>query len=940
MSYQITIETTLERALEHHRAGYLPEAQVLYEQILYLAPSHSDALHLLGLIAHQRGDNEGALYMIESAITSNPAIADFYNSLGVVCGELEKYPEAVASFQHAIALKPDFASAIYNLGNIWQQCGDLGQAIACFQQALELNDDFIDARTNLGNVYQTLGRLDEAAACFREALRRNPVDTDAGFNLANTLKQQGKLDEAVLFFKYVLEQDPLRINAYNNLANILQDQNRFSDAISIYKHALCLDSGRADIFNNLGNAYRAQNWLEEASAAYRQVLLINPNFAEALNNLGNVLKDQARMSEALACYEKALDLNPRLADVYSNLLLTAQYMTTYSSAQLYALHLGFAERFEQPLRAFWPRYDNSNDPNRRLKIGYVSADFRDHAVANFMEPVIEHHDRNQVEVFCYYNNVKQDSFTIRLMAAADHWLPCQGMSDEQLASRIRADGIDILIDLSGHSAGGRLLVFARKPAPVQLSYLGYIATTGLSAIDYRLTQIDVDPPGNEKFYSETLFRLSGDLWWCYRPSASMPEPTILPAIANGFVTFGATNNLGKLTSEVIALWSEILLAIPSAQLLIAGVSSGFAQQELIERFTACGIGAERLRLHGRMPVHQFQELHAQIDIALDPFPYNGGTTSCDALWLGLPFVSMIGQSFVSRMGYALLKSIGLPELAAENSREYLAIACRLADDLPSLAKLRAGMRARIACSSLCDEVGFTRKLEMAYRTMWQTWCSQQPPSTGNSLINVTANKTIKQFLHVGYGPQCKANTTRAFNTSEWIELRLDIDQSVESDIIGTIIDMSAVADASVDAVFSSHYIEHLYVHEVPLALAEFKRVLRPEGYAVITCPDLQSVCALVAEDKLTEPAYTSSAGSITPLDILYGHRSPMAKGNLYMAHRCGFTQKVLIGTLEACGFVSLATLRRVNRLDLWAVASVSLMEEAVLREIAESHFPQ
>ena len=296
------------------------------------------------------------------------------------------------------------------------------------------------------------------------------------------------------------------------------------------------------------------------------------------------------------------------------------------------------------------------------------------------------------------------------------------MSDDRLAEKIRADGIDILVDLAGHTAHNRLLVFARKPAPVQVTYLGYVNTTGLSAMDYRLTHNDTDPPDNDAYYSEALYRFPGNLWWCYQPRPGMPEVSQSPAIANGFVTFGSTNNFAKLTPEMISVWVDIMHALPDSRLIIVGVPQGVAQQTIGERFVAHGIDLNRLSIYGRLPFVEFWELHHQIDIALDHFPYNGGTTTCDALWLGVPVVALTGQAFVSRMGYALLKNIGLPELAAKNRQEYVSIAIKLASDLERLKRLRAGMRSRLSASPLRDEVGFTRNLETAYRDMWRKCC--------------------------------------------------------------------------------------------------------------------------------------------------------------------------------------------------------------------------
>jgi predicted O-linked N-acetylglucosamine transferase (SPINDLY family) len=569
------------------------------------------------------------------------------------------------------------------------------------------------------------GRLDDtigAIASLHQAIKLNPDNALAHYNLGMTLHARKQPDEAVMAFREAVRLAPQQLQARIALSDALFSAGRLDEAAACYQKVLAIKPDYADALNNLGNIHKEQGMLDEAVACYQRALAIKPDDAMTNHNLGNTLKDMGRLDEAITCYQKALMIKPDFAEAHSNQLLVAHYASLYTPAELFAEHLKFAAQFEAPLEPSWRPHTNTRDPEKRLKVGYVSPDFRQHAVAYFIEPVLARHDRSRVEVFCYYNHTQQDSFTDRIKAASDHWLPCQGITDEQLAARIRADGIDILVDLAGHTGENRLLVFARKPAPVQVTYLGYINTTGLSAMDYRLTHIDADPPGNETYYSETLYRLPGNLWWCYRPPPGMPDVAPPPAIANGYVTFGSTNNIAKLSPDTIATWAEILRALPGARLLIASVPEGTARASLIERFAAQGITAQRLLIHGRLPAPQFAELHHQIDIILDPFPYNGGTTTCDALWLGVPVVALTGQAFISRMGYALLKNIGLPELAAADSRDYVKIAVGLAGDLERLKTLRAGMRARLSASPLRDEAGFTRNLETAYREMWRKWC--------------------------------------------------------------------------------------------------------------------------------------------------------------------------------------------------------------------------
>jgi predicted O-linked N-acetylglucosamine transferase (SPINDLY family) len=678
-----------QSALEHQKAGRFPEAKVMCQQILHTKQDYHKALHLLGLIAHQEGENDNAIELISRAIQVSSPMPGYYYNLGCIYNALNKLDDAGACYRKALAIKPDYADALNNLGNTLKAQGKLDEAITYYHKALAIKPDDTAAFTNLGITFKEQGNFDEAIACYRKALAIKPDDTAA----------------------------------LNSLGIVFKDQNKLDEAAACYHKALAIKPDYADALNNLGNIHKEQGTLDEAVTCYQRALAIKPDDAMTNHNLGNTLKDMGRLDEAITCYQKALMIKPDFAEAHNNKLLAAHYATLHSPADLFVEHLKFAEQFEAPLKPSWRPHPNSRDPEKRLKVGYVSPDFRHHAVAYFVEPVLAHHDKSRVEVFCYYNHTRHDSFTDRLMATADHWVPCKDLSDDRLAERIRADGIDILVDLTGHTGENRLLVFARKPAPVQVTYLGYISTTGLSAMDYRLTHIDSDPSGNEAHYSETLYRLPGDLWWCYRPMLGMPGVTTSPVISNGFVTFGSTNYFAKLSPETIATWADILRALPDVRLIVAGVPQGSAQQSLYERFSAHGVEPRRLTVHGRLSLRQFWELHHQIDIILDPFPYNGGTTTCDALWLGVPAVALTGQTFVSRMGYALLKNIGLPELAADSRQDYVKIAVNLAGNLERLKTLRAGMRERLAASPLRDEAGFTRNLEAAYREMWRKWCT-------------------------------------------------------------------------------------------------------------------------------------------------------------------------------------------------------------------------
>jgi predicted O-linked N-acetylglucosamine transferase (SPINDLY family) len=359
-----------------------------------------------------------------------------------------------------------------------------------------------------------------------------------------------------------------------------------------------------------------------------------------------------------------------------------------------------------------------------LKIGYVSSDFNNHAVPRFLLPLFTHHDAREFEIFAYYTGTKQDAVTAQLRDNVNHWIQCANAPDGQLAELIRADGIDVLVDLAGHTAGNRLLVFARKPAPVQVGYLGYPSTTGLSSIDWRLVAAETDPAGSEQWHTERLWRLQGSMW-CYRPATAAPVMRAeTPARGRGYITFGSMNNIAKISDAAVRTWSAVLKAVPGSRLVMTNVATAAADR-MRQRFVCCGVEGNRLRLEGRLATGAYRELLAQVDIALDPYPYNGTTTTCEVLWEGIPVVSLKGEASVARSGYALLKLMGLEELVGRSEEEYIAIAANLAGNVAWLERIRRGLRTRMEASALRDEVGFTRGVEAAYRGMWRAWCSDQ-----------------------------------------------------------------------------------------------------------------------------------------------------------------------------------------------------------------------
>ncbi len=570
-----------------------------------------------------------------------------------------------------------------------------------------------------------MGRLDESVASYRQALQIRPDYAGAYNNFGITLQEMNRLDEAEASFQRALQIDPYFAEAHNNMGNMLKELNRLDEAVASYRRALQIKPNYAEAYNNLGITLKELGRLDESVASYRQALQIKPNCAEAYNNLGITLMELGQLDESAASYRQALQIKPDFSMAYSNMLLNLQYMNTVSPLDIFAEHQRYSARFEAPLKPQWQSHQNSREPQRRLNVGYISGDFRNHSVAFFIEPILASHDKSQVEIYCYYSHTQHDRFTDRIAACADHWLVCAHMSDDQLAERIRADGIDILVDLSGHTAHNRLPVFARKPAPLQVTLVGYAGTTGLSAINYRITDSYMDPVGlAERYHSETLIRLPGT-GVSYRPDPASPPVNELPALAadGSSFTFASLNNLTKINASVIVLWSRLLKALPHARLMLGNVMESRVRQNIIAKFEKEGIAAERLLMQPKLAFLDYLALHQAIDLALDPFPYNGGTTTLHSLWMGVPVITLAGQRAVSRIGVAALSLIGLTEFITHNEDEYIQRALQFAQDLPRLNDIRQSLRDRIIKHSSYDDRTITSHLENIYRDIWRKWCN-------------------------------------------------------------------------------------------------------------------------------------------------------------------------------------------------------------------------
>ena len=573
--------------------------------------------------------------------------------------------------------------------------------------------------------YHQSGQLQKAEEIYKRILAINPNHSDSLHFTGVIAHQRGKTDIGIKLITKAIKNNPNSPIYHNNLGNLFKDQGKIEDAIFSYKKALQLKPDYAEAYSNLGIVYKEQGRLGEAILNYQKTLQLKPDCAEAYNNLGIVYQDQGKIEDAIFSYKKALQLKPDFPLAHSNLLLSLHYNDSIDPVQLFLQHKQWAAQQATQLATTIQPHLNDGSPDRRLRIGYLSPDFRTHSVAYFIEPVLTSHDRTAFEVFCYSDVICPDSTTNRLKGLAICWRDIVGMSDEQVADLIRGDQIDILVDLAGHTAHNRMLLFGRKPAPVQVTCIGYPDTTGLGTMDYRITDSWADPPGQtDHLYTEKLVRLPHG-FLCYRPPEHAPEVTKLPGPEMEGITFGSFNHRAKITPEVVRQWSKILTSLANSRLVLKSksLSDTGTQQLLREMFVENGISPGRIRFIGRIPSpFEHLKVYNSIDIGLDTFPYNGTTTTCEALWMGVPVIALAGHSHVSRVGVSLLSNAGLTELIAESGDAYVEKAITLAGDLRRLQTLRAGLRDMMSRSPLTDAHRFTRDMEEAYRKMWRHWC--------------------------------------------------------------------------------------------------------------------------------------------------------------------------------------------------------------------------
>ncbi|MBL7007131.1 MAG: FkbM family methyltransferase [Spirochaetia bacterium] len=885
-----TLQQSLDLAMKQLKAGRLSEAEIAYQKILETDPNHSDALHLLGVIALQRGDNRLAVELISKAISFNFDFPKAHNNLGAAYNGLEELEKATESFRSAISIQPDFADALHNLGNVLKDQGNLEEASTCyqkavtidpdaagthfnlgnifreqgeqlkakdcfekvvrinpkfctahhflgnilielgsfdeaissyhtslnlkpdypealnnlgltlkelkrfdealssFQKALKFAPDYAIALTNVGVLYKDMGMLDEAINSHHKALQSNPELVEANFNLGAAFYEKGEFQDAIVPYRKAISAKPDYIEAYCNLGVVFMELKKFDSALDTFRQAITINPNSEDTHNLVGSAYREigqqddaiksffnalkinpdfvdahinlgltfrkQGKTEEAIESINRALCIDPTSASAHYNLGLIYKDLKRPDDSLTCYQRAIDFNSNFTEAYnnlgntysnlgnlekaienyrkalntkpdaayilSNILLTEHYRCGQSHEKLYELHREWDRSYGQ--NKVNTEHKNAPNPDRRIRIGFVSPNLGHHPVGYFIVPLLKNLENSEIETVLYSDH-SGDTQTNKIRASSDGWRDSRDYSDDELSVAITDDEIDILVDLAGHSSGNRLLVFAKKLAPIQVAWAGYVGTTGLSAIDYLLSDKYSTTTSEEKFYSETVVRMP-DGWLCYEPPEYAPAIDLSPCSKNNFVTFGSFSNPIKINAEVVSVWAKILMEVPNSKLLIKyrGMDSVTNRNRILEMFEAEGADKGKIIIEGHSPHVELLERYNHVDIALDPFPYSGGLTTYEALWMGVPVITFPGETFASRHSLSHLKTIGLHELVASNRENYIKLAVELANDKSRITDFRATLRQKMAASPICDGKKFAVNFTAIMREIWRNWC--------------------------------------------------------------------------------------------------------------------------------------------------------------------------------------------------------------------------
>jgi len=687
------VERLFARALALQASGVLPDARAVYRQLLQLSPSHFDALYWLGRLEYGAQSYEAAEALLRDAVRANPRSADAHKHLAATLKALRRLEEAHESYRRSLALNPNDAVALNNLGNICRDLNRLQEAVDCFDKAVAIGSDIAELHCNRGLGLIEVARYDDALASFDRALAINPRYAVALGGRGSALCWLGRYAEALECCNQSIALDPANVVAWSNRAQALLQMNRVSEAIQSCERTLVLSPSAPD--------------------------------QHAVATLGQCFERLGRIKEAVASYDAALAIQPDFEPAISNRIFCLDFAEDADFEVLRDARRIWWERIGAPIAASAYRdHPNKPDPDRRLIIGYVSADFRQHSAALAFKPVLLHRDREQFEIICYSCSPWKDAVTDAFRQMADRWRDASQWTEEQLARQIRLDAVDILVDLAGHTEGNRLRAFARKPAPVQAHGWGHVTPPGLPTIDYVFADPVSIPEQVRHLFCETIHDLPCILTIEPLPGGVTNAET--PALANGFVTFGVFNRINKITDTATAVWSRILSSVPHSRLLLkhGTLDDPVVCGNLLARFARFGAPTERIMLMGSSPRVEHLAALNNVDICFDPFPHNGGASTWEALQMGVPVIARLGNTQVGRAGAAIVTAAGLPDWVAASDEAYVDIAVRWASQIPALAALRRDLPARIAATAAGDPVRYAQAVGNAYRTMWRTYCAR------------------------------------------------------------------------------------------------------------------------------------------------------------------------------------------------------------------------
>jgi predicted O-linked N-acetylglucosamine transferase (SPINDLY family) len=724
-AYRLALRFDPEFADGHVAAGYalerlgrLPEAIESYRRAVAVAPLHP-GYHATLAAAYARGGRHAeAARSCRESLSLAPADPSMHALMGNVLMESGDAGEAAASYANAIALDPRFAPAHANLGNACRRLGRLEDALAHYRKALAIDAGLAGARFKLATVLAELGQTDAAVTAYREASERDPDFADPLLQLGILLRNRGEMAEAIATFRAAVARDPGSAIARHNLAVTLSQSGQTREAITEFEAALRIDPSQAQTHTALGNALTDGGFPERALSSHLRAIAIDPMLAEAHNNLGNAQKELGSLDDALASYATALQADPNLAMAQANRLFVMNYAGVVDPVTI----LGEARRYHEILcRRGVERFSawRCEPEPARLRVGFVSGDFRVHPVGHFLQGLLSSFDRSRLELFAYPTFERDDEIAAACRRAFTSWYPVSALDDRAAAAIIRDHGVHVLIDLSGHTAHSRLGIFTQRAAPVQATWLGYFGTTGVAEIDYIIGDRHVTPLAESRHFTERIWQMP-DSYLCYAPPADLPDVAPLPARRAGHITFGCFNSFSKVSDGVIAAWSRVLDALPGSRLYLKAnqLADASVRASAASRFQRAGVTPDRLRMEGFSSKRSYLEAYGEVDLALDPFPYPGGTTTVDGYLMGVPAVTRKGDRFLARNGETIACNVGLQDWIADDDRDYIARSVSWAQDIDRLGELRGTLRARALASPLCDARRFARNFEHAAWSMW------------------------------------------------------------------------------------------------------------------------------------------------------------------------------------------------------------------------------